>query len=281
MTGFTIGDLEIIWLNGGRFELDGGAMFGPVPKTLWQRKYPADADNCIPLLASPLLVRTAGHLVLIETGIGNKLTDKQRKNFRVREEWSVPDDLRKLGIDRSDIDHVILTHFDFDHAGGVVMQNESDGLEITFPKARHVLQKREWDDVMAPNIRNINTYWPLNNELMRNSGLLDFVDGAREVIPGVTVIHTGGHNRGHQIVRFASNGATAYHLADLLPTHAHSNPLWVMAYDNYPMETIELKQQWIKRGISEQAWFTFYHDTFMRACRFDEAGAIVRRWPEG
>ena len=280
MSVFKIGDLELLWLNGGRFELDGGAMFGVVPKPLWQRKYPADADNCIPLLAAPLLVRTPAHLVLIESGIGNKLTEKQRKNFRVREEWSVPDDLAKLGIGRDEIDRVILTHYDFDHAGGVVMQNGAGALEMTFPKARHVLQKQEWEDVMAPNIRNSNTYWPVNSELLRDSGLLDFVEGTSEVVPGITVIHTGGHNRGHQIVRISSRGETAYHLADLLPTHAHFNPLWVMAYDNYPMESIELKQQWIRKGISEQAWFTFYHDAFMRACKFDEKGNVTKKWPE-
>lgn len=280
-SGFKIGDFELTWLNGGRFELDGGAMFGVVPKALWQKRYPADADNCIQLLASPVLVRTPANLVVIESGIGNKLTEKQRKIFRVREEWDVPRELEQLGIDRDAIDHVILTHYDFDHAGGVVMRDDAGSLTITFPQAKHVLQKREWDDVIAPNIRSINTYWPVNNELMRGSRLLEYVEGQVEIVPGITVIHTGGHNSGHQIVRLSSKGETAYHLADLLPTHAHFNPLWVMAYDNYPMESIALKEQWIQKGIAEQAWFTFYHDVFLCACKFDEAGNMVQRWPAG
>jgi len=276
-SGFRLGDFELIWLNGGRFELDGGAMFGVVPKVLWQKKYPVDADNYIPMAAWPILVKTPYALVLIESGIGNKLTEKQRKIFRVREDWSVPAELEALGIGRGDIDRVILTHYDFDHAGGVLMQ-ENGSLSATFPKAKHILQKKEWHDVLNPNARSVNTYWPINNELMRTSGNLELVDGTTEVVPGITVIHTGGHNNGHQIVRLTSKGETAFHLGDLLPTHAHANPLWVMAYDNYPLESIAMKETWMAAARKEHAWLTFYHDAIMLACRFDEAGALIDRW---
>ncbi|HUL62593.1 MAG TPA: MBL fold metallo-hydrolase [Methanocella sp.] len=274
-----IGDLELVWLNGGTFELDGGTMFGVVPKVLWQKKYPADAENFITLVNSPILVRTPKELVLIETGLGNKLTEKQKKIYRVTDDWRVPDDLRSLGIDRGDIDIVILTHYDFDHAGGVVMQEKSGGLSLTFPKARHILQKQEWEDVLSPNIRTINTYWPVNNELLRGSDRLELVEGDAEVLPGITVYHTAGHNGGHQIIELESKGSTALHLGDLLPTHAHSNPLWVMAYDNYPMDAIARKEQWISSGVAENAWFTFYHDAFLRACKFDGKGNVIERWP--
>jgi glyoxylase-like metal-dependent hydrolase (beta-lactamase superfamily II) len=278
-TGFRLGDLEITWLNGGRFELDGGAMFGVVPKALWQKRYPANAENCVSLLAWPLLVRTASALVLIESGLGNKLTDKQKKIYRVQEGWSVPAELGQLGIDRRDIDFVILTHYDFDHAGGVIMQDGTD-LALTFPEARHVLQRTEWDDVQHPTSRTINTYWPVNNELMRNSRNLELIEGDAEIVPGIRVVHTGGHNRGHQIIEMSSRGERALHLGDLLPTHAHGNPLWVMAYDNFPLEAIRLKEKWIKGGIAEKAWFTFYHDPYMLACRYDDAGGIAEQWPE-
>jgi glyoxylase-like metal-dependent hydrolase (beta-lactamase superfamily II) len=277
-SGFRLGDFELTWLSGGRFELDGGAMFGVVPKVLWQKKYPVDADNYIPILASPILVKTPKALVLIESGIGNKLTDKQKKIFRVREEWAVLRDLKELGIERHDVDFVVLTHYDFDHAGGVVMQGESGEMEITFPKAKHVLQKKEWDDVMHPNIRNINTYWPINNELMKGHGNLELVESDVEIVPGISVVHTGGHNNGHQVVKMESRGEKAMHIADLLPTHAHANPLWVMAYDNYPMDAIAEKESWMKKGVGENAWFTFYHDATMLACKFNEQGEIVQRW---
>jgi glyoxylase-like metal-dependent hydrolase (beta-lactamase superfamily II) len=277
--GFKIGDLELTWLNGGSFELDGGAMFGVVPKVLWQKKYQPVEDNYIPLTAWPILVRTPGHLVLIEAGLGNKITEKQKKIFRIRKDWSVPEELERLGIGRSDIDFVILTHYDFDHAGGVIMQDEQGKLGLTFPKAKHILQKKEWEDVLNPNIRNINTYWPINNELMRGSPNLELIEGDREIVPGISVVRTGGHNNGHQIVKLESRGDTALHLADLLPTHAHANPLWVMAYDNYPMDAIAQKEHWMKYGVRNNAWFTFYHDAMLTACRYDDKGAITERWP--
>ena len=279
-TGFRIGDFELTWLNGGTFELDGGAMFGVVPKVLWQKKYPPTEDNYIPMTAWPILVRTPQALVLIESGIGNKLTDKQKKIYRVREEWSVVEELKLLGISREDIGFVVLTHYDFDHAGGVVMQETDGTLGFTFPKAKHILQKKEWHDVLNPNIRTINTYWPLNNELMRTSTNLHLIDGRYEVVPGITVAHTGGHNEGHQIVTIESKGEKALHLADLLPTHAHANPLWIMAYDNFPMESIALKEQWMKQGVAEGVWFTFYHDAFMTACKYDDKGMVTDRWPK-
>lgn len=279
-TGFRIGEFELTWLNGGSFELDGGAMFGVVPKVLWQKKYPANAENCIRLNAWPILVRTPAALVLIESGLGNKLTDKQKKIYRVQEDWSVLAELEQLGIARQDIDLVILTHYDFDHAGGVIMQ-EGENLALTFPKARHVLQRKEWDDVLNPNSRTINTYWKVNNELMRNSGKLDLVEGESEIVQGIRVIHTGGHNGGHQIVSMASQGETGLHLGDLLPTHIHANPLWVMAYDNFPMDAIALKEKWIKAGIAQQSWFTFYHDPFLLACKYGDAGNMVQKWPAG
>ena len=275
-----IGDFDLTWLNGGRFELDGGAMFGVVPRVLWEKKYPPVEDNYIPLVAWPILVRTPSNLVLIESGLGNKLTDKQKKINRIREEWAVVAELKQLGIGRDDIDHVILTHYDFDHAGGVVMQEENGNLGVTFPKAKHILQKKEWEDVLNPNVRNINTYWPVNNELMRNSPNLELIEGGREVLPGISVVYTGGHNSGHQIVKLTSQGETALHLADLLPTHAHANPLWVMAYDNFPLDAIKQKEQWIKYGVSSSAWFTFYHDVFMTACKFDDKGNVVEKWPK-
>lgn len=279
-TSFKLGDFELFWLNGGEFALDGGAMFGVVPKALWQKKYPADADNCIPLVAWPILVRTQKHLVLIETGLGNKLNDKQKKIYRIRKDWSLTEELAVLGIRREDISHVIQTHFDWDHAGGVIMQNAAGGLELTFPKARHILQQKEWDDVLNPNSRTVNTYWPVNNELLHGKENLELLNGDREIVPGISVIHTAGHNSGHQIVRIESQGELALHLGDLLPTHAHSNPLWVMAYDNYPLDAIRLKEEWIRKGIASKAWFTFYHDPFMQACRFDEKGNVIEKWPE-
>jgi glyoxylase-like metal-dependent hydrolase (beta-lactamase superfamily II) len=276
---FRLGNLELVWLNGGKFELDGGAMFGVVPKVLWTKKYPSSDDNFIPMVASPILVKTPDTSILIETGLGNKLTEKQKKIFRVSEDWKVLQDLSTLGLSREDIEYVILTHYDFDHSGGVVMK-DGDELTLTFPRAKHIVQRREWEDVLNPNRRSINTYWPANYELLNESSNLELVDGDREIVPGVKVIYTGGHNRGHQIVRIEEEGDVALHLADLMPTHAHFNPLWLMAFDNFPLDAIRLKEEYEEKGVEEGAWFTFYHDPFVRACRFDEKGNVLEKWED-
>jgi len=285
MKSLKLGDIEIYWLNGGEFELDGGTMFGVVPKVLWSQKIPVVdkedakrlAENYIKLLNYPLLVKTPDCLIMIETGLGNKLSQKEKKIFRVIKDWDIPQELEKLGFKRQDIDYVILTHCDFDHSGGIVMQNAAGEQELTFPQAKHIIQELEWEDVMRPNIRSENTYWPQNFSKLKDTENLHLVKGNFTVCEGVEVQLTSGHTRGHQIVRVQSGQEVAYHLADLLPTHAHFNPLWIMAYDNYPLDAISLKQKYETKGIRENAWFTFYHDPSMYACKFDSQGQVVKK----
>lgn len=279
-TTLDLGDTRISWLNGGEFELDGGTMYGAVPKLLWSRRYPADADNCIRMLNASLLIRTPEARIVVDTGLGNKLGDKQKKIFRITRDWSLVEDLAALGIGRDEIDVVIHTHCDFDHAGGIVMHGDRGAPELTFPQARHVIQEREWRDVRHPNRRSAHTYWPDNFSGLAESGLLELVDGEAEIVPGVRVRLTGGHTRGHQIVMIQGRDACAVHLADLLPTHTHSNPLWIMAYDNFPLEVVALKEELLREFGRADCWFTFYHDVFMRACRLDAKGRVTAAWPE-
>ncbi len=276
--GLRLGDFELHWLNGGSFELDGGAMFGVVPKLLWSKRYPCSDDNLLPLAALPLLVRTPESVLLIDTGLGNKLDDRERRIFRYKGDWNLPGELDQLGLGREDVDFVILTHFDFDHAGGVVMRDDGGGLTLTFPRARHLLQRTEWEDVLSPDSRTVKSYRPVNYELLKGSGRLDLVTGGFEVARGVHLIHTGGHSRGHQAVRLESRGETALHLGDLLPTHAHLNPLWITAYDNFPLDAVRRKEELMTRGVSEGAWFTLYHDPFVQALRLDREGNVVQEW---
>lgn len=273
-----IGEFELYWLQGGVFELDGGTMFGVVPKVLWIKKYPCDDENYIKLTNSPILVKSPKANIIIETGLGNKLTDKQRKIYRVKEPWDVPNSLALLGIKREDINYVVLTHCDFDHAGGIVMNSENGEPELTFPNAKHIVQADEWEDVQNPNERASSTYWPQNFTGLIEGKNLRIIDGDLDLDDGIRLMRTAGHTRGHQIVWIQSNGQTAVHMADLLPTHAHFNPLWVMAYDNFPLDAIDQKEKIEKSALKLNAWFTFYHDATMRACKFDEKGNVTERF---
>ncbi|MBA3016093.1 MAG: MBL fold metallo-hydrolase [Proteobacteria bacterium] len=279
MKSLQVGTYEIFWLNGGAFELDGGTMFGPVPKIIWSKRYPVDQENYIRLVATPLLIKGPGVTILIESGIGNKLTDKQRKIFRIQQEWDLPAELSSLGIDRQDIDTVILTHGDWDHASGIVMHNQEEKPELTFANARHYLQRSEWDDIRRPNTRAASSYWPHNFDLLAESDNLILVDDEVIVAPGITLCRTGGHTRGHQAIKIDSEGQRAIHMGDLMPTHAHLNPLWVMAYDNYPLEVIDRKRELTKWAVNAEAWVLFYHNPFLSACCFSPEGTITKQWP--
>ena len=274
-----VGDFQMYWLNGGHFRLDGGTMFGAVPKVLWEKKCQADSNNSIPMCNDVLLIRTPQHNIIIDTGLGNKLTEKQHSIFQVTSPWSVVADLTELGISRQDIDFVLLTHCDFDHAGGIVIHGADGNEELCFPAAVHYVQQSEWEDVEQPCRRAQSTYWPENFALLKKEGKLEIIAGDLEVVPGIKLRHTGGHTRGHQLVELHSKGETAVHLGDLFPTHAHSNPLWIMAYDNFPLEVINRKEEYFRYYQKQNSWFTFYHDPLIKACKLDEQFTINSTWP--
>jgi len=272
---FQIGEVTLTWLPGGLTQLDGGAMFGVVPKPLWSKRYPNNDQNQIPLRADPILVEAHGKRLLIESGIGNnRLTDKQKRNFGLAEESRVTEALAVLGLTPDDINAVLMTHMHYDHANGLVSVREGE-LVSTFPRAEILVQELEWAEMREPNIRSRNTYWeenwrPIENQVKTYGDQL-------EVVPGITLHHTGGHSQGHAIVRIETGGDVLLHLADLLPTHAHQNPLWVMAYDDYPMTSIYAKERWIQQGVADGAWFTFYHDALYRAVKWNAQGDLVEK----
>ena len=272
--GFRLGDFTIRWLQGGEFEIDGGAMFGVVPRVLWEKKCASTPDNHVLLANSPMLVQTGQGNVLIDTGLGNKLTAKQKGIFRVRAEWDLLAGLARLGLTREAISHVILTHGDFDHAGGVTMLGASGGLELTFPAAMHHIQRQEWEDALAPNKRSADAYWPENFAGLVEGKNLRLIDGEEEVMAGMRLVRTGGHTRGHQAVRLKSGGETALHLGDLLPMPAYGNPLWITAYDNFPLDSIAAKEEFLEEAIRQDGWLLFYHDPEIPACKLDGDGAV-------
>ncbi|RSK29408.1 MBL fold metallo-hydrolase [Bacillus sp. HMF5848] len=273
METLQIGDITLTWLQGGVTHLDGGAMFGVVPKPLWSKKYPFNDRNQIELRTDPILVQKGNKNILIEAGIGNnKMSDKAKRNFGVTEESRIEESLQRLGLTTAQIDTVIMTHLHFDHACGLTRW-EGDKLVSTFENANIITTTEEWEEMRNPNIRSKSTYWIENWQ-----AIVDQVEPFKEkhiVIPGIECIHTGGHSAGHAIVKMEDGNDTAIHMADIMPTHAHNNVLWVMAYDDYPMTSIDQKQTWMKYGIERDAWYTFYHDAFYRAIKWNDSREIV------
>lgn len=279
MEQLQIGKIKLTWLNGGVTHLDGGAMFGVVPKPLWTRKYAVNDKNQIECRTDPILVEVDDKKFLIETGIGNgKLTDKQKRNFGVTEESKVEESLQQLGLTPEDIDAVLMTHLHFDHACGLTKPDGESYVSV-FPNATIFTSNIEWDEMRNPNIRSKATYWEINWRGIEEQ--VETFEKEIEIYPGIRMVHTGGHSDGHAIVIFESEGEMAIHLADILPTHAHQNVLWVMAYDDYPMTSIAEKQKWIPFAAENNAWLTFYHDAVNRAIKWDKDGNVVEELKRG
>ncbi|UFJ41660.1 MBL fold metallo-hydrolase [Brevibacillus humidisoli] len=275
MNKLKLGEFTLTWLSGGLTQLDGGAMFGVVPKPLWSRRYPVNELNQIPLRADPILLQAHGKNLLIEAGIGkDRLTEKQQRNYGLAEESRVIESLAELGLSPEKIDAVLMTHMHYDHGNGLVSRHEEQ-LVSTFPNAVIYVQQIEWDEMRNPNIRSRNTYWEDNWRPIQSQ--VETYGESLEVLPGIVMHHTGGHSNGHAIISIESGGEKLLHLADLLPTHAHANPLWVMAYDDYPMTSIFAKEKWIQAGIRDGAWFTFYHDAIYRALKWNEQQEIIAK----
>ncbi|MGE6378726.1 YtnP family quorum-quenching lactonase [Peribacillus muralis] len=273
METLQIGDMKLTWLNGGVTHLDGGAMFGVVPKPLWSKKYPVNDKNQIELRTDPILVQANGLNMLIDSGIGNgKMNDKQKRNFGVAEESALVADLDTLGISTNDIDYILMTHLHFDHACGLT-KREGEGWVPVFERAEIITTQTEWNEMQNPNIRSKSTYWNENWEAI--ASLIRPFEGEKVITDGIQMIHTGGHSDGHAIIIIQDGDDRLIHMADIMPTHAHANVLWVLAYDDYPMTSIEAKERWMKDGLEKGSWYSFYHDAYYRAVKWDESGKEI------
>lgn len=273
MQRLTFGDVTLTWLNGGVTHLDGGTMFGVVPKVLWSRKYGVNEQNLIELRTDPILVQIGGRNMLIDAGIGvDKMNDKQKRNYGVTAESQIELSLNELGLTTQDIDTLLMTHLHFDHACGLTKWQD-DQLIPAFESADIYTSAIEWNEMRHPNIRSRHTYWEQNWRPIAHR--VKTFERELEVVPGVNIIHTGGHSAGHSIITIEQNGELLIHMADIMPTHAHRNVLWVLAFDDYPMTSIEQKQHWMDIGLKRKAWYTFYHDAYYRAIKWDENGKVL------
>jgi glyoxylase-like metal-dependent hydrolase (beta-lactamase superfamily II) len=253
------GAFELDIVSDGTFRLDGGAMFGVVPRVLWEKKFAPDDKNRITLGLNCLLVRTGAHTVLIESGIGSRWDEKERGIYAIAHETSVAEGLARLGVAPAEVDLLILTHLHFDHAGGATLRREG-GAAPAFPNATLFIQKEELEHARMPYERDRASYRPEDWESYAAAGRLETVDGEAEIIPGVSVEKIRGHNAGMQGVRVASEGQTAFYFGDAIPTTAHLPPAWTMGYDLYPVELGEAKKRLLARAASEGWLCVFVHD---------------------
>jgi len=261
----SLGRLRIHALQAGGQKLDGGAMFGVVPKPLWERRIPADSRNRIQLGMRCLLIEHDDGLILIDTGAGNKENDKFHdiyglENGGAKGRTALEDAIGALGFQLEDIAIVINTHLHFDHGGGNTYRNEGGKVLPSFPNARYVVQRGEYDYATHTNERTAASYFPPNFEPLRAAGQLDLVEGEREIVPGIRVIPTPGHVPFHQGILVESAGERAFYLGDLAPTQAHLPLAWIMGYDVEPLVTLESKRRVLARAVAEDWLLIFEHD---------------------
>jgi glyoxylase-like metal-dependent hydrolase (beta-lactamase superfamily II) len=257
----SVGRLKCHVLEAGTVRLDGGAMFGIVPKVLWERRIPSDERNRIALAMRCLLIEHPDGLVLVDTGIGNKEDAKFRDIFGVDNAGAdgrtmLEDELDRLGYKPDDVAYVVNTHMHFDHAGGNTYRDERGRIGPSFPRARYVVQSAELDFAIHTNERTAASYLPSTREGV------DFVtiDGERELLPGIRCLPTLGHTAGHQSILVASGGETLCFLGDLVPTSAHLPFPWIMGFDSEPLRTLETRHRIYPRAAAEGWRLIFQHD---------------------
>jgi glyoxylase-like metal-dependent hydrolase (beta-lactamase superfamily II) len=270
-----LGDFDLLPISDGSFALDGGQMFGVVPKVLWEKRIPADERNRIRLSLTCLLIRTGRQNVLVETGIGDKFDAKHMDIYGVRHPTTLLAELQKLGLKPEDIDVVINTHLHFDHCGWNTRREDRKVLP-TFPRARYYIQRGEWEWALRPTERDRASY--IEEFFAPAEARTEFLDGNCEILPGIHVEVVPGHTRNLQCVRIQSQGRGAYFVSDLVPTAAHIAYPWIMSFDLYPMETLENKKRILPGLALEETLVVFPHDPSVAWVRLVETdGKIATR----
>jgi glyoxylase-like metal-dependent hydrolase (beta-lactamase superfamily II) len=254
---FRLGDFELTAFSDGTYFLDGGAFFGIIPKVLWQKKVQADAMNRVVTGLNSVLVRTGKQTVLIETGIGNKLGEKMQRIYEPQAK--LLDNLQAGGVSPEEIDVVINSHLHFDHCGWNTMRRDSK-IVPTFPNATYYAQRGEWEAAREQRERDAISYIGENYDPLIESGQMRLLEGDAEIVPGISVRIYSGHTRWMQAIMLESHGHKACYISDLVPTTAHLDLTWGMAFDLYPLETIENKRRFYAEAIPGKWLVMFTHD---------------------
>jgi glyoxylase-like metal-dependent hydrolase (beta-lactamase superfamily II) len=261
-----LGEFECKAVETGTFRLDGGAMFGVVPKILWSKTNPSDGNNRISMAMRALYVEGGGHRLLVDSGAGTKLDEKMLRNY-VIETAGLESSLERSGITPSSVTDAVATHLHFDHAGGYTYYDRKGDLRLVMPEAIHHVQRRQWEAAHDPNEKDRASFFEENSRPIEVSGRLHLVDGEEELYQGVTLIPTEGHTPGHQVVLVDGGAGALLYCGDLIPLASHVNLPYIMSYDHYPLETLEEKRRLLGRAADE-GWILFFeHDPAIEACR--------------
>ncbi len=272
-----LGDFELYAVRDGLFRLDGGSMFGVVPRTNWEKQKPPDERNRINLGLNVLVAKTPDAVLVLEAGIGQKVEGKGIDLYDLRqEEPPLPERLAALGFPPEDVDYVILSHLHLDHCGWST-RKEGEVWVPTFPRARYLVQSREWEAAQKPDLRSRPSYNPRNYDALEQSGLLALVDGDTQVVPGVKLRHTGGHTAGHQIAYLESGGERLIFLGDLVPTFAHLRTNWHMGWDLWPLEVMARKERVLQEAMRNGDLLFFVHEDTACFARLedDDKGGLL------
>lgn len=255
------GDYRVEVVPDCEFRLDGGAMFGVVPRTLWSKTCPPDEQNRIRMNMNCLFIEGHGERILIDTGIGDKWSDKHQSRYGIERKKSFAQSLRAVaGVGREDITIVINTHLHFDHAGGNTILNGSGKASPAFPQARYFVSRAEYEHAEAPSERDRASYLPDNWRPVKDTGQLELKESEYEVVPGLRMETHAGHNRSMQCARLEQGTQTLFGFADLVPMRAHVPFAWIMGFDLYPVETLEAKKKLLPQAARENWTCLFYHD---------------------
>jgi glyoxylase-like metal-dependent hydrolase (beta-lactamase superfamily II) len=275
MPSLTLGNFELSIFSDGTYPLDGGAFFGVVPKVMWSRKVTADETNYVQAGLNSLLIRTGKQTVLVETGMGNKLSERMIKFYG--QPAKLLTNLSAAGVAPDDIDIVINTHLHFDHCGWNTVRGKDGEIVPTFPRAKYYAPEGEWQYARRPSERDAISYIPENYDALVESGQMTLLKGGEQIVPGISVKTFPGHTAHMQAVIVESAGRTACYISDLIPTTAHIDLTWGMSFDLYPLQTIESKKQYYAKAIPEKWLTVFTHDPKVpwAFVEKDDAGKMV------